>query len=160
MKLHMYMYVRISIHAYGNSYKYIQLHVDQGRDAICLVQTLKIRPAQLSCLGGSAGRAVCLERRTSWVRVPPEPALLFLLGKKELSSGVVACICLVSCTCTFSILMCFMYYTECVYSVIARQSNYTRKQLFFTWKNTCKPHAPKVGSESTTYCIPCSRSSN
>ena len=31
--------------------------VYQGRDTICLVQTLKIRPAQLSCLGGSAGRA-------------------------------------------------------------------------------------------------------
>ena len=48
--------------------------------------------------------SICLERRTSWVRVPPEAALLFLLGKKELSSGVVACICLVSitdytCTC-------------------------------------------------------------
>ena len=78
------MYIRISIHAYGNSYKYIQLHVDQRRDAICLVQTLKIRPAQLSCLSGSAGRAVCLERRTSRVRVPPEPALHFLsLGKKK-----------------------------------------------------------------------------
>ena len=38
-----------------------------------------IRPAQLSCLGGSAGRAVCLERRTSWVQVPPKAALLFLL---------------------------------------------------------------------------------
>ena len=40
---------------------------------------------------------------TSRVRVPPEAALLFLLGKKELSSGVVACICLVSIndhTCT------------------------------------------------------------
>ena len=34
---------------------------------------------------------------------PAEAALLFLLGKKELSSGVVACICLVSIndrTCT------------------------------------------------------------
>ena len=71
--------------------------VYQGRDAICLVQTLKIRPAQLSCLGGSAGRSVCLESRTLRVRVPPEAAL-FLLKKKELSSGIVACICLVSIT--------------------------------------------------------------
>ena len=53
---------------------------------ICLVQTLKIRPAQLSCLGGSAGRVVCLERRTSRVRVPPEAALLFLLEKKNKKS--------------------------------------------------------------------------
>ena len=51
--------------------------VYQERDAICLVQTLKIRPAQLSCLGGSAGRAV-LENRTLRVRVPPKAALLFL----------------------------------------------------------------------------------
>ena len=57
--------------------------VYQGRDATCLVQTLKIRPAQLSCLGGSAGRAVCLEHRTSQVRVLPEAALLFLLEKKS-----------------------------------------------------------------------------
>ena len=56
--------------------------VYQGRDTICLVQTLKIRPAQLSCLGGSAGRAVCLECRMSRVGVPPEAALLFLLEKK------------------------------------------------------------------------------
>ena len=41
--------------------------------------------------------SICLERRRSWVQVPPEAALLFL-GKKELSSGVVACICLVSLT--------------------------------------------------------------
>ena len=39
--------------------------------------------------------SICLERRTSRVRVPPEAALLFL-WKKELSSGVIACICLVS----------------------------------------------------------------
>ena len=36
--------------------------------------------------------------RTSRVRVPPETALLFLLGKKELSSGVVALLCLVLMT--------------------------------------------------------------
>ena len=41
--------------------------------------------------------SICLERRTSRVRVPPEAALLLFL-EKELSSGVVACICLVSIT--------------------------------------------------------------
>ena len=67
--------------------------VYQGRDAICLVQTLKIWPAQLSCLGGSAGRAVCLEVADL---SPTRGSSSFSLGKKELSSGVVACICLVS----------------------------------------------------------------
>ena len=28
----------------------------------------------MSCLGSSAGRALCLECRVSWVRVPPETA--------------------------------------------------------------------------------------
>ena len=42
--------------------------------------------------------SICLERRRSRVRVPPEAALLFLWKKKELSLGVVACICLVSIT--------------------------------------------------------------
>ena len=32
------------------------------------------------------------------VRVPPEAALLFLLRKRELSSGIVALLCLVSMT--------------------------------------------------------------
>ena len=32
---------------------------------------------QLSCLGGSVGRALCLEYRVSWVRVPPEAANFF-----------------------------------------------------------------------------------
>ena len=48
--------------------------------------------------------SICLERRRLRVRVPPESALLFLWKKKELSSGVVACICLVSITdysCTY-----------------------------------------------------------
>ena len=36
--------------------------------------------------------------RTSRVRVPPEAALLFLLRKRELSSGVVALLCLVAMT--------------------------------------------------------------
>ncbi len=37
--------------------------------------------------------SICLERRRSRVRVPPEVALLFR-EKEELSSGVVACIAL------------------------------------------------------------------
>ena len=44
--------------------------------------------------------------RMSRVQIPPEAALLFFLGKKkELSSGVVALLCLVSmtdCSCTCS----------------------------------------------------------
>ena len=32
--------------------------------------------AQLSCIGSSAGRVLCLECRVSWVRVPPEAAYL------------------------------------------------------------------------------------
>ena len=31
-------------------------------------------PSQLSCRGSSAGRALCLECRVSWVRVPSEAA--------------------------------------------------------------------------------------
>ena len=31
----------------------------------------------LSCLGSSVGRALCLEYRVSWVRVPPEAAHFF-----------------------------------------------------------------------------------
>ena len=41
--------------------------------------------------------SICLKRRRSWVRVPPEAAPLSL-EKEELSSGVVACICFVSIT--------------------------------------------------------------
>ena len=62
--------------------------------------------------------SICLERRRSRVRVPPEAALLFL-WKKELSSGVVACICLVSitdysCTCGLAYSACFLGHTVCV----------------------------------------------
>ena len=32
---------------------------------------------ELSCLGSSVGRALCLEYRVSWVRVPPEAAHFF-----------------------------------------------------------------------------------
>ena len=56
-----------------------------------------IRPAQLSCLGGSAGRASAQYARChgfkSRLRQP-----FFLWKKKELSSGVVAFLCLVFMT--------------------------------------------------------------
>ena len=35
---------------------------------------VKFGPSQLSCLGSSAGRALCLECGVSWVRIPPEAA--------------------------------------------------------------------------------------
>ena len=40
------------------------------------------------------------------VRVPPEAALLFLLRKKELSSGVVAVLCPVSITVSMHVYVC------------------------------------------------------
>ena len=44
---------------------------------MCIMYYLNINYAymymcQLSCLGSSVGRALCLEYRVSWVRVPPE----------------------------------------------------------------------------------------
>ena len=42
--------------------------------------------------------SVCLVCRMSRVRIPPEAAPLFLLRKRELCSGVVALLCLVSMT--------------------------------------------------------------
>ena len=39
--------------------------------------TMRCGPSQLSCLGSSIGRALCLEYRVSWVRVPPEAAHFF-----------------------------------------------------------------------------------
>ena len=62
----------------------------------CITFKDSARPAELP--RWLSWYSICLERRTSWVRVPPEAALLFLWGKKELSSGVVVCICLVSIT--------------------------------------------------------------
>ena len=38
---------------------------------------VRFGPSQLSCLGSSVGRALCLEYRVSWVRVPPEAAHFF-----------------------------------------------------------------------------------
>ena len=50
---------------------------------------------QLSCLGSSASRALCLEYRVSWVQVPPEAAH-FLLGKVT-ALGVLCCFALFVC---------------------------------------------------------------
>ena len=44
------------------------------------------------CLGSSAGRALCLECRVSWVRVPPEAAIFFL--GKVTALGVLCCFAL------------------------------------------------------------------
>ena len=43
----------------------------------CTMRCEIFGPSQLSCLGSSAGRALCLEYRVSWVRVPPEAAHFF-----------------------------------------------------------------------------------
>ena len=75
---------------------------------VCVCTCLSGERRHLPCINfkdSARPYSICLDRRTSRVRVPPEAALLFLWGKKELSLGVVACICLVSitdysCTCT------------------------------------------------------------
>ena len=41
---------------------------------------MRFGPSQLSCLGSSIGRALCLEYRVSWVRVPPEAGFFTALG--------------------------------------------------------------------------------
>ena len=45
-------------------------------DLPCLALYLyrKFGPCQLSCLGGKVGKALGLESRVSWVRIPPEAA--------------------------------------------------------------------------------------
>ena len=40
----------------------------------CLALICKVRPSQLCYLSSSVGRALSLESRVSWVRVPPEAA--------------------------------------------------------------------------------------
>ena len=51
-------------------------------------------PCHLSCLGSSVGRALGLESRVSWVRVPPEAAHFSL--EKELCH-VVLCLVVLYC---------------------------------------------------------------
>ena len=46
-------------------------------------------------VGSSVGRALCLEYRVSWVRVPPEAAH-FVLGKVT-ALGVLCCLALFVC---------------------------------------------------------------
>ena len=59
---------------------------------LCCVVDLE--PCLLSCPGSSVGRALCLESRVSWVRVPPRAALFPL--KKVLSWLMLLCLL---CTC-------------------------------------------------------------
>ena len=56
----------------GNSLK-SKVHVHVPVHASLVSQRCEIC-SQLSCLGSSVGRALCLEYRVSWVRVPPEAA--------------------------------------------------------------------------------------
>ena len=56
---------------------------------------MRFGPSQLSCLGSSVGRALCLEYRVSWVRVPPEAAHFFL--GKVTALGVLCCFALFVC---------------------------------------------------------------
>ena len=41
------------------------------------LNTVSYLALYMSCLGSSVGRALCLEYRVSWVRVPPEAAHFF-----------------------------------------------------------------------------------
>ena len=50
----------------------------------------KFGPCQLSCLGGLVGKALGLESRVSWVRIPPEVANFSL--EKKTSSGELLCL--------------------------------------------------------------------
>ena len=65
---------------------YTYLYVHQERDAFALAYTSKIWPAQLSCLGGSVGRASARYAVCHGF----EYRLRQLLEKKELSSGPAA----------------------------------------------------------------------
>ena len=51
---------------------------------------MRFGPSQLSCLGSSVGRALCLEYRVSWVRVPPEAV-------EKTALGVLCCFALFVC---------------------------------------------------------------
>ena len=56
---------------------------------------MRFGPSQLSYLGSSVGRALCLEYRVSWVRVSPEAAHFFL--GKVTALGVLCCFALFVC---------------------------------------------------------------
>ena len=91
----MYMCVMLLHHVCNAEVEYPCLSGER-RHLPCINFKDSARPAELP--RWLSWYSICLEHRTSWVRVPPEAALLFLWGKKELSSGVVAWICLVSIT--------------------------------------------------------------
>ena len=61
---------------------------------------MRFGPSQLSCLGSSVGRALCLEYRVSWVRVPPESHLRQLIFSRKsdcLGCAVLLCFALFVC---------------------------------------------------------------
>ena len=71
---------------------------------------MRFGPNQLSCLGSSVGRALCLECRVSWVRVPPEAAHFFL--GKVTALGVLCCFALFVC---LNLLASFFLPCTCMY---------------------------------------------
>ena len=87
------------IHVHVHVQQYLMYsHVHMCMYNYCVYACTSILHVHVILMYRSAGRAVCLECRTSRVQVPPEAALLFLWEKKELSSGIVACTSLVSMT--------------------------------------------------------------
>ena len=114
---HVYLYMLITV----NTYMYVPSST--GTQSVLETRQCKATtctPVEYPCLSGERRHlpcinfkdsarpaelprwlswySICLERRRSRVGVPPEVSLLFLWEKKELSSGVFACICLVSIT--------------------------------------------------------------
>ena len=92
---------------------------------VVLCCVVDLEPCLLSCPGSSVGRALCLESRVLWVRVPPRAALFSVLV------GVALCTCLapldscddsahgmimcVWCVCTYACMcvsVCGMRYTN------------------------------------------------
>ena len=78
--LHSCNCTHIHVHVHSTELSY---PVYQGRES--RVEHLKIRPAQLSCLGGSVGRASALYTECRWFKSRLRSS--FSLQKKELSLG-------------------------------------------------------------------------
>ena len=77
---------------------YMYMHVNA---TLVHVHVHVFGPSQLSCLGSSVGRALCLEYRVSWVRVPPEAAH-FSRKSDCLGCAVLLClVCLFALACFF-----------------------------------------------------------
>ena len=71
--------------------------------AVCCI--VDFGPCPLVCPGSSVGRALCLDCRVSWVRVPPRAALLSL--EKSVVLGAVE---------LFALHLCFLspHYDSCI----------------------------------------------